>query len=218
METSVLLRQNIRTFAQRSPMFYCFRTATSHSPFPPSTKKVFENLLHFLHHNPRCPVFTNDFGWRIGCRIQAQGVGFMQVLPTVLADSNHNRTTPPPHCRSHPTETGRNTLYISTSRIPDLIPQTMSGIFFCKHPFTQSIAHCRRRPSLSISAELREEGIARLLFQWKKNGIFQNNGRNETGLTVHHPWQKPLYHTCEGTRKMKRSDHVIRAFPMLHAP
>ena len=39
METSVLLRQNIRTFAQRSPMFYCFRTATSHSPFPPSTKK-----------------------------------------------------------------------------------------------------------------------------------------------------------------------------------
>ena len=39
MKTSVLLRQNIRTFAQRSPMFYCFRTATSHSPFPPLQKK-----------------------------------------------------------------------------------------------------------------------------------------------------------------------------------
>ena len=62
MKTSVLLRQNIRTFAQRSPMFYSFRTATSHSPFPPLQKKVFENLLHFLHHTPRCPVFTNDFG------------------------------------------------------------------------------------------------------------------------------------------------------------
>ena len=29
METSVLLRQNIRTFAQRSPMFCTFRAAVS---------------------------------------------------------------------------------------------------------------------------------------------------------------------------------------------
>ena len=62
MKTSVLLKQNIRTLYQRSPMFCTFRTATSHSPFPPPTKKVFENLLHFLHHGAGCPVFTNDFG------------------------------------------------------------------------------------------------------------------------------------------------------------
>ena len=65
MKTSVLLEQNIRTLYQRSPMFYYFRTTTSLS----STKKVFENLLHFLHHGTRCPVFTDNFGWRIGCRI-----------------------------------------------------------------------------------------------------------------------------------------------------
>ena len=47
METSVLLWQNIRTFAQRSPMFYCFRTATSHSPFPLLYKKSFWNSPTF---------------------------------------------------------------------------------------------------------------------------------------------------------------------------
>ena len=58
MKTSVLLKPNIRNFAQRSPMFCCFRTTASLS----STKKVFENLLHFLHHGTKCPVFTDDFG------------------------------------------------------------------------------------------------------------------------------------------------------------
>ena len=38
-KTSDFFDENIRTFAQRSPMFCIFRTATSHSPFPPSTKK-----------------------------------------------------------------------------------------------------------------------------------------------------------------------------------
>ena len=42
MKTSVLLRQNIRTFAQRSPMFCIFRTATSHPPFPPLQKKFWK--------------------------------------------------------------------------------------------------------------------------------------------------------------------------------
>ena len=40
MKTSVLLRQNIRTFAQRSPMFCYFRTAAS----LPSTNNFFERF------------------------------------------------------------------------------------------------------------------------------------------------------------------------------
>ena len=39
MKTSVLLGQNIRTFAQRSPMFCCIRTATSLSPSKKKKKK-----------------------------------------------------------------------------------------------------------------------------------------------------------------------------------
>ena len=58
MKTSVLFPLNIRTFTQRSPMFYNFRTVASLL----STKKVFENLLHFLHQHPKPPVFTDDFG------------------------------------------------------------------------------------------------------------------------------------------------------------
>ena len=67
-QTSVLSMQNLRPFSQRSPMFCTFRTTAS---LPPSTKKVFENLLHFLHHSTRSPVFTDNFGCRIGCRIEA---------------------------------------------------------------------------------------------------------------------------------------------------
>ena len=40
MKTSVLLRQNIRAFAQRSAMFCYFRTAAS----LPSTKNFFERF------------------------------------------------------------------------------------------------------------------------------------------------------------------------------
>ena len=40
-KTSDFFDENIRTFAQRSPMFCIFRTATSHSPFPPLYKKSF---------------------------------------------------------------------------------------------------------------------------------------------------------------------------------
>ena len=72
-KTSVLLRQNLRTFAQRSPMFCIFRTVLfciiRTAIFPPQ-KKFFENLLHFLHPYLKYPVFIEDFGCRIGCRIR----------------------------------------------------------------------------------------------------------------------------------------------------
>ena len=90
-KTSDFFDGNIRTFEAKHPYFCPKKSDVLLFPdryiafsLPPSTKKVFENLLHFLHHNPRCPVFTNDFGWRIGCRIRSQGVGFMQVQPTFL--------------------------------------------------------------------------------------------------------------------------------------
>ena len=40
MKTSVVLGQNIRTFAQRSPMFCTFRTATSLSPYKKSFAEI----------------------------------------------------------------------------------------------------------------------------------------------------------------------------------
>ena len=65
-QTSVLSMQNIRTFAQRSPMFCNFLTPLfcifpTAIPLPPQ-KKFLENLLHFLHHTTNHPVFTDDFG------------------------------------------------------------------------------------------------------------------------------------------------------------
>ncbi|MCI7779618.1 MAG: hypothetical protein MR517_00880 [Bacteroidales bacterium] len=69
-ETSDFFNGNIRTFEAKHP-YFCPKKSDvllfpdryiAFSLPPPSTKKVFENLLHFLHHNPRCPVFTNDFG------------------------------------------------------------------------------------------------------------------------------------------------------------
>ena len=59
IKTSDFFDENIRTFAQRSPMFCTFRVAVS--LYPPQ-KKVFENLLHFLHHNTKGLLFTDNFG------------------------------------------------------------------------------------------------------------------------------------------------------------
>ena len=75
-KTSVLLFKEVRCFALSEPL--------TRSPLPLFTKKVFENLLHFLHHDTRCPVFADYFGWRIGCRMLVQGVVFMRVWPTLL--------------------------------------------------------------------------------------------------------------------------------------
>ena len=41
-------------------------------------KKFSRNLLHFLHQGTGYPVFTDDFGWRIGCRIRQK----VQDYPT----------------------------------------------------------------------------------------------------------------------------------------
>ncbi len=65
IKTSVLSRQNLRTFAQRSPMFFFFRNTIPSF----SEKNVFVKNLHFLHPYPKYPVFTGTFGCRIGCRI-----------------------------------------------------------------------------------------------------------------------------------------------------
>ena len=75
-KTSVLLFKEVRCFSLSEPL--------TRSPLHLFTKKVFENLLHFLHHGTRCPVFADYFGWRIGCRMLVQGVVFMRVCPTLL--------------------------------------------------------------------------------------------------------------------------------------
>ena len=68
-KTSDFFNGNIRTFEAKHPYFCPKKSDVLLFPdryiafsLPPLYKKVFENLLHFLHHNPRCPVFTNDFG------------------------------------------------------------------------------------------------------------------------------------------------------------
>ena len=69
MKTSDFFDENIRTFEAKHPYFCPKKSDVLLFPdryiafsLSPSTKKVFENLLHFLHHGTRCPVFTNDFG------------------------------------------------------------------------------------------------------------------------------------------------------------
>ena len=69
IESTALLRQNIRTFEAKHPYFVPKKSDVLHLPdryiafsLPPPTKKVFENLLHFLHHGTGCPVFTDNFG------------------------------------------------------------------------------------------------------------------------------------------------------------
>ena len=68
-KTSDFFDENIRTFEAKHPYFCLKKSDVLHFPdrciaffLPPSTKKVFEILLHFLHHGARCPVFTDDFG------------------------------------------------------------------------------------------------------------------------------------------------------------
>ena len=73
IQTSVLSRQNLRTFTWRSPMFRIFRTVVSLL----SEKKVSVKKLHFLHPYHKYPVFTGSFGCRIWCRIGFSGVGYL---------------------------------------------------------------------------------------------------------------------------------------------
>ena len=58
--------ENIRTFEAKHPYFRPKKSDVLHFPEHclalRSTKKVFENLLHFLHHGTRFPVFTDNFG------------------------------------------------------------------------------------------------------------------------------------------------------------
>ena len=68
-KTSDFFDENIRTFEAKHPYFCPKKSDVLHLPdryiassLPPSTKKVLENLLHFLHHGTRCPVFTDNFG------------------------------------------------------------------------------------------------------------------------------------------------------------
>ena len=65
-KTSDFFDENIRTFEAKHPYFLPKKSDVLHLPDHrlalPSTKKVFENLLHFLHHGIECPVFTDDFG------------------------------------------------------------------------------------------------------------------------------------------------------------
>ena len=68
-KTSDFFDGNIRTFEAKHPYFCPKKSDVLLFPdryiafsLPPSTKKVFENLLHFLHHCTRYPVFTDNFG------------------------------------------------------------------------------------------------------------------------------------------------------------
>ena len=69
IKTSDFFDENIRTSDAKHP-YFCPKKSDvllfldRYTAFPPSlpTKKVFENLLHFLHHGARCPVFTDNFG------------------------------------------------------------------------------------------------------------------------------------------------------------
>ena len=65
-KTSDFFDENIRTFGAKHPYFVPKKSDVlqplDHNLSLSSTKKVFENLLHFLHHGTRCPVFTDNFG------------------------------------------------------------------------------------------------------------------------------------------------------------
>ena len=68
-KTSDFFDENIRTFEAKHPYFCPKKSDVLLLPdrstafsLSPSTKKVFENLLHFLHHGVRFLVFTDDFG------------------------------------------------------------------------------------------------------------------------------------------------------------
>ena len=58
-------QQNIGLLRCKHPYFVSKKSDVlllpDHRLALPSTKKVFENLLHFLHHGIGCPVFTDDF-------------------------------------------------------------------------------------------------------------------------------------------------------------
>ena len=66
IKTSDFFDENIRTFGAKHPYFVPKKSDVlqplDHNLSLSSTKKVFENLLHFLHHGTRCPVFTDNFG------------------------------------------------------------------------------------------------------------------------------------------------------------
>ena len=55
---------------------FVFRGLYATSSVKIRSKKFCKNLLHFLHLCVKHLVFSRDFGWRIGCRILAQVVGY----------------------------------------------------------------------------------------------------------------------------------------------
>ena len=64
-KTSEFFDENIRTFKAKHPYFCPKKSDVLLLPdrrLSPPLKKVFENLLHFLHQHPKPPVFTDDFG------------------------------------------------------------------------------------------------------------------------------------------------------------
>ena len=77
-KTSVLLRQNLRTFAQRSPMFLNSRPPSCRRRFdilPPSHKKSFLKISYTSYTRdgkPQLNLVISGEGWGVGFRL---GVG-----------------------------------------------------------------------------------------------------------------------------------------------
>ena len=70
------------TFRERGIYCWCACnlpwSCSRHQSSVHSPKKFSRNLLHFLHQGTGYPVFTDDFGWRIGCRMRQK----VQDYPT----------------------------------------------------------------------------------------------------------------------------------------
>ena len=70
------------TFRERGIYCWCACnlpwSCSRHQSSVHSPKKFSRNLLHFLHQGTGYPVFTDGFGWRIGCRIRQK----VQDYPT----------------------------------------------------------------------------------------------------------------------------------------
>ena len=87
-KTSVLLRQNLRTFAQRSPMFWDSRPPSCRRRFDillPSHKKSFLKISYISYTRdgkPQLNLVISGVGWGVGFRL---GVGksytFRPFLP-----------------------------------------------------------------------------------------------------------------------------------------
>ena len=99
MKTSVLLGQNIRTFAQRSPMFCIFRTATSHSPFP-HLKKKFLKISYISY------TTAPDALYLLTISGEGQGVGYSRRVQDLYRCRRHNLLIPPHFARNYATHSG----------------------------------------------------------------------------------------------------------------